>query len=161
MAGEAYMGFLDEAGFLGTRAHLGADLALVLTLIAAVLFTVGWRLAVDHRYDTHRRVMTTAVLLNAAVVLVWMVRSFVLYVWPKLPAGLDQRAYAVNTVHAVIGVIGLVLGVFVVLRGNELVPKALRFSNYKAYMRTSYVLYMVATLAGIAVYVVAYVDHLV
>ena len=155
------MAFLDEAGFLGTKAHFGADLALVLTLIAAVLFTVGWRLAVRRRYDGHRWIMTTAVLLDAVVILAWMVRSFVLYVWPKLPAGLDQRAYAVNTVHAVIGIVGLVLGVFVVLRGNELVPKALRFSNYKAYMRTSYALFMLATLAGVAVYVVAYVDHLV
>jgi len=155
------VGFFDKAGFLGTKAQLGADLALILTLIAAILFTVGWRLAVRRRYDSHRWIMTAAVLLDGAVILTWMVRSFVLYVWPKLPAGLDQRAYAVNTVHAVIGVVGLVLGVFVVLRANELVPQALRFANYKAYMRTSYVLFMLATLTGVAVYVVAYVDHLV
>ena len=154
------MAFFDQAGFLDTKAQLGADISLVLTLIAAVLFTVGWRLAVGQRIEAHRRIMTVAVLLNGAVVLVWMVRSFVLYVWPKLPAGLDQRAYAVNAVHAVIGVVGLVLGVFVMLRGNELVPAALKFSNYKAYMRTSYALYMLATLAGVVVYVVAYVDHL-
>jgi hypothetical protein len=56
-----------------------------------------------------------------------------------------------------VGAIGLVLGTFVVLRGNELVPKALRFSNYKLFMRTSYVLYMLATLLGVIVYVLAFV----
>ena len=53
-----------------------------------------------------------------------MIRSFVLNVLPQIPAKLGQSAYAVATVHAVVGVIGVVLGVFVVLRGNELVPQA-------------------------------------
>ena len=50
-----------------------------------------------------------------------------------------------------------VLGVFIVLRANKLVPKALQFSNYKLFMRTSFVLYMLATLLGVIVYVVVYV----
>ena len=49
------------------------------------------------------------------------------------------------------------LGLFVVLRANELVPQALRFTNYKLFMRTSYALYMLATLMGVIVYVIAYV----
>ena len=53
--------------------------------------------------------------------------------------------------------VGLVLGVFVVLRGNELVPAGLRFTNYKAFMRSSYALYMLGTLMGIFVYIAAYV----
>jgi len=43
--------------------------------------------------------------------------------------------------HGLAGLIGLVLGVFVVLWGNKLVPKGLRFTNYKLFMRTSYALY--------------------
>jgi uncharacterized membrane protein YozB (DUF420 family) len=57
----------------------------------------------------------------------------------------------------VVGAIGLVLGLFVVLRGNELVPKSLRFANYKLFMRASYALYMLATLVGVIVYVIVYV----
>jgi hypothetical protein len=56
-----------------------------------------------------------------------------------------------------VGAIGLVLGVFVVLRGNELVPAGMRFTNYKAFMRTSYALYMLGTLMGVFVYISAYV----
>jgi uncharacterized membrane protein YozB (DUF420 family) len=53
--------------------------------------------------------------------------------------------------------IGLLLGIFVVLRGNQLVPKSLRFKNYKPFMRTSYTLYMAATLLGVIVYFLAFV----
>jgi uncharacterized membrane protein YozB (DUF420 family) len=45
----------------------------------------------------------------------------------------------------------------VVLRANKLVPKRLRFKNYKRFMRTSYALYMLATLLGVVVYLEVYV----
>ena len=56
-----------------------------------------------------------------AVVLVWMIHSLVLYIAPDIPAKLDQPSYAVATVHAAVGVTGFAFGMFVVLRGNELV----------------------------------------
>jgi uncharacterized membrane protein YozB (DUF420 family) len=147
---------LNGAGFLGNNAPFGSDLSLVVMIVAAALFTVGWRLAVRKRFDTHRRVMTTAVLLNLIPVAVWMIRYFTLYTFPELPARLAQTPYAVTTVHAAVGAIGVVLGVFVMLRGNELVPKALRFTNYKAFMRPAYALYMVGTVLGVLVYLVVY-----
>ena len=142
---------------LGVATPLGANVSLVVMLIAAVLFTIGWRLAVRKQYDAHRWVQTVAVCLNASLALAWMVRYFVLYIVPEIPARLDEASYAIPTVHAVVGAIGLVLGVFVALRGNELVPKGLRFTNYKLFMRTSYVLYMLATLLGVIVYIRIYV----
>lgn len=149
-------GLPQGAGLLGTTAPLGADVSLVLTVLAAVLFTIGWRLAVRKRYEAHRWVQTSAVALNAVVVAAWMIRSFVLYVLPVIPAKLDQRSYAVATVHALVGVIGVVLGVFVALCGNEFVPERLRFKNYRLFMRSSYALYLVATLTGAILFVVAY-----
>jgi uncharacterized membrane protein YozB (DUF420 family) len=139
------------------KAPLGAVASLVLIVASATLLTVGWRLAVLRRFEAHRWVQTAAVCLNAAVVLAWMIQSFVLYVVPAIPHRLGQDSYALTTSHAVVGAIGLVLGVFVVLRGNELVPAGLRFTNYKAFMRASYALYMLGTLMGIFVYVSAYV----
>jgi uncharacterized membrane protein YozB (DUF420 family) len=144
-------------GLIGVTTPFGANLSLVVMVVAAVLFTIGWRLAVRKRFEAHRWVQTVAVCLNAALVLGWMVRYFVLYVLPELPARLGQVAYGITTVHAVVGAIGLVLGVFVALRGNDLVPQALRFTNYKAFMRTSYAVYMLATVLGVLVYVNTYV----
>jgi hypothetical protein len=60
-------------------------------------------------------------------------------------------------VHAMLGTAALLFGIFVVLRGNELVPKGLRFNEYKPFMRTAYTLYMLATLLGVIVYIEAFV----
>ena len=133
-----------------------AFVSLVVVLLAAALLTVGWRLAARKRYEAHRWVQTTAACLNAALVLAWMIRSFVGNVWPQLPARLGQTPYAAATAHAVAGAIGVAFGSFVVLRANDLVPARLAFADYKLYMRGSYALYLVATLTGVVLYVVAY-----
>jgi uncharacterized membrane protein YozB (DUF420 family) len=152
----AVSSLLTGAGPVATTAPLGADVSLVLTLFAAVLFTIGWRLAVRGRYEAHRWVQTAAAALNAVVVFSWMIRSLVRNILPGIPAKLGEKTYAVATVHGLVGMIGLVLGVVVVLRGNELVPQRLRFKDYKRFMRVSYALYMLGTLTGAILFVVAY-----
>ncbi len=149
--------FLDQLGFLGTKAPMRSDITLVLILITAILFTIGWRLAVNKKYEAHRWVQTTAATLNAIVVLVAMVNVFIVYIIPGIPGKLLQGSYGATTLHGLVGAIGLVLGVFIVLRANNLVPQSLRFKNYKLFMRTSYIIYMLATLLGVVVYVMAYI----
>jgi uncharacterized membrane protein YozB (DUF420 family) len=151
------MDFYLLPGFLGTRATFGADLALLLILISSTMFTIGWQLAVHKHYDIHRWVQTSAAIINSSAVLVIMVGSFWGFVLPTLPQKIGQTVTQVTTVHAFIGAITFLLGVFVVLRANKLVPKAWRFKNYKLFMRTSYSLYMLTTLIGIAVYLLTYV----
>jgi uncharacterized membrane protein YozB (DUF420 family) len=149
--------FLDQLGFLGTKAPMRSDITLVLILITATLFTIGWRLAVNKKYEVHRWVQTSAVILNAIVVLVAMVNVFIVYIIPGIPGKLFQGSYGATALHGLVGAIGLVLGVFIVLRANNLVPQSLRFKNYKLFMRTSYIIYMLATLLGVVVYVMAYI----
>jgi uncharacterized membrane protein YozB (DUF420 family) len=151
---------LQGAALFGVAVPLGANVSLIAMLVAAVMFTIGWRLAVAKRFEAHRWVQTVAVILNASLVIGWMVRYFLRYVAPEIPARLGDATYAYITAHAVVGAIGLVLGVFVALRGNELVPKSLRFTNYKLFMRTSYAVYMLATLMGVFVYINTYVHRL-
>jgi putative membrane protein len=148
---------LKGPGIFGTKAYLYSDITLILILVSAVLFTIGWRLAVGKRYQAHRWVQTAAVILNALTVLIVMVMSFFTNISPGIPRKLNEAAYVVPTVHAFVGIVTLALGVFVALRGNNLVPKALKFRNYKLFMRTSYALYMLATLGGVIVYIVLYV----
>ena len=143
-----------------TVPRTGAVVALAVTLIAAGLMTVGWRLAARRRYEAHRWVQTTAVALDVGVVAFWMIRSLVSNVLPQIPARLGQRAYAVATLHAVVGAVAIAFGVFVVLRGNELVPQRLRFARYTPYMRGAYALLLLGTLTGVTLYVVAYGFHL-
>src|SRR5512140_3392146 len=153
MSGDFYL----WPGFLGTKATFGPDLALVLIIISSILFTVGWQLAVHKHYEVHRWVQTSAAIINASVVLVVMVGSFVFFTLPEIPANIVRPSVWVALVHAVVGTVAFLLGVLVVLRANKLVPKALRFKNYKLFMRTAYALYMLAAAIGVAVYIVTYV----
>lgn len=148
--------FLNHPGFLNTRATFLSDFSLILILLSAILFTIGWQLIRKKHIEAHRWVQTIAAGINAVVVLGVMIYSFIAHILPGLPGKFFEGSYGVSTVHAFIGFIGLVLGVFVVLRGNNLVPKSLRFKNYKWFMRVSYSLYMLATLIGVAVYIEAY-----
>jgi uncharacterized membrane protein YozB (DUF420 family) len=149
--------FLTTPGFLGTKATLRSDLTLVLILISAILFTVGFILARRKQFKAHRWVQTTAVILTTLVVLISMVTSYIIHILPGIPAKLGQGDYTETTLHAMLGTIGLLYGVFVMLRGHELVPKGLRFNNYKLFMRWAYALYMLATLGGISVYFFVFV----
>src|SRR5450759_211895 len=115
--------FLDQPGFLGTHAPFISDLTLILILLTAILFTIGWQLARHKHFEAHRWVQTTTACLNAVVVLVVMIRSFVVHILPGIPGKLLQGDYAVTTVHALVGATGLLLGIFVVLRANGLVPR--------------------------------------
>jgi uncharacterized membrane protein YozB (DUF420 family) len=151
------MDFLNRPGFLGTHAPFISDLSLVLILLTAVLFTVGVQLARRKQYEIHRWVQTVAVIINSTVVLGIMVNSYLTHILPGIPSKLLEGDYAVTTIHAIVGMVGLLLGIFVVLRGNGLVPTALRFKNYKLFMRTAYALYMLATLLGVIVYVLAFI----
>jgi uncharacterized membrane protein YozB (DUF420 family) len=148
--------YLEGHGFLGTNAGLGADLTLVIVIVAAVLFTVAAIMARRGNLAAHHRLATVAVCLNTVVVLAWMVRSFVVYTIPEIPSGLGQRAYAVTTVHSLVGVIATLFGVFVALSASELLPSALRFADFKRPMRAAYALYMLAAVGGVIAYLTIY-----
>ncbi len=149
--------WLTGPGFLRTGAPLYSDLSLLLILLTAGLFTWGWRLAARREFDSHRWVQTTAATLNTLVVLSVMVASFVRYILPGVPGKLLEGSYGVTTVHALVGAVGVVLGVLVVVRANQRIPKRLPLKNTRQSMRVSYALYMASTLLGVVVYVAAFV----
>jgi uncharacterized membrane protein YozB (DUF420 family) len=150
------VGYLDGAGFITAHASIGADLSLVITVAAAILLTVGVVLAKSKRYKAHRWVQTAAVCLNAVPVIFWMIRSFWLYVRPGLPGNLSKTVDAVTSVHALVGLIGVVIGMVIMIRANQLMARGESLSRYKNFMRIAYVVYLVATALGIWVYIALY-----
>jgi uncharacterized membrane protein YozB (DUF420 family) len=148
--------YLGGRGFLGTRGTIGADLALVVMLVAFALLTTGVVLALTRRYTAHRWVQTTAVCLNAIPVVFWMVRAYWLYVRPGLPGNLSRPVVALTTVHAVAGLVGVALGLFVMIRANQLTARGESVGRYKNWMRAAYVVYLLATVLGVWVYVRVY-----
>ncbi|HEY3231575.1 MAG TPA: DUF420 domain-containing protein, partial [Roseiflexaceae bacterium] len=144
-------------GFLGTNANVLQDISLVLGILVALTLTVGMIMAVRKRYDVHRWIQTTAVTINVLQVLTIMIASFLKSAAPGIPQKLNETYYQAATIHASLGLITLLFGTFVMLRGNELMPRALKFNNYKLFMRTAYSLYMAITLLGVWVYVTWYI----
>jgi uncharacterized membrane protein YozB (DUF420 family) len=148
--------YLDGAGFIISRSSMGADLSLVISIAAFVMLTVGVVLAKSKRYDAHRWVQTAAVVLNAVPVIFWMVRSFRLFILPDLPGNLSKSVDAITTVHAVAGLIGMVIGLFVMIRANQLEARGQSLSRYKNLMRVAYVVYLLATALGVWTYIAIY-----
>ncbi len=134
------------------------DISLILGILVALTLTVGALMAVRKRYDIHRWIQTTAVSINVVQVLTIMIASFFKSAAPGIPQKLGETYYYAALIHALLGLCTLVFGTFVMLRGNNLVPRALRFNNYKLFMRSAYGLYMLITLLGIWVYTAWYLN---
>ncbi len=149
-------GYLDGSGFITAKSSMGADLSVIISIAAFVMLTVGVVLAKSKRYDAHRWVQTAAVVLNAVPVIFWMIRSFRLFILPDLPGNLSESVNALTTVHAVAGLIGMVIGLFVMIRANQLEAEGQSLSRYKNLMRVAYVVYLLATALGVWVYVAIY-----
>ncbi len=150
-------GLLHADGFLGTNANFAADMTLLLSVLVAVLFTIGFALARRGKYDTHKWVQTSGAVVNVILVLWLMLLPYRDFVVRDSGGPRPLVFYTVTTIHAVVGFFAFVFGNFVVLRGHNLVPKPLRFKRYKPYMRAAYVLYVSTTLLGVWVYVTWFV----
>lgn len=145
-------------GFLGTNGNFLADFGLIVVIACSVLFTAGAYLALRGKYEAHKWVQTTGVVLNLALVLWLMVGPFIGEVVLDYGAeGYPAGFYWVPMVHAFFGICAVLFGVFVTLRGHGLMIPALKFNNYKPYMRVAYALYIITTLLGVGVYLMWFV----
>ena len=97
-------------------------------------------------------------MLNLIVIRQVMLPTFRSQVAPKIPARLARTYYAVATVHATMGFIAELLGVYIILvAGTRILPERLRFVLYKRWMRTELVIWWLALLLGIITYVRWYI----
>lgn len=151
--------FIHRPGFLGTGANLATDFAMVVMVLIALAFTVGFWLARRGRYQAHKWVQTGAGLTALSLVLWLMLLPYRDFVVPGLPAALPEPFYWVTSLHALLGAVALPFGLFVILRGHNLVPDRLKFNNYKLFMRWAYGLFLATILIGLGVYLVWFVTN--
>jgi hypothetical protein len=149
--------FFHAPGFLGTDANFAADATLIIMLTTAIIFSVGFYLARKHKYESHKWVQTIGAGLNLVMVLWMMILPFRDFVIRDQGGPREGFFYGVTAIHAIAGLSATIFGLFVVLRGHKLMPKWLRFNNYKPYMRIAYGLYIGATLFGVGVYLAWFV----
>jgi len=149
---------LHAPGFLGTNGNFAADATLVIMLATAAVFSIGFYLARNENITGHKWFQTAGALLNLIMVLWLMVLPFRDFVVRDIGGPREGIFYIVTSIHAFMGALATIIGLYVMLRGHGLMPKLLKFRNYKPWMRAAYGLYLVTTGVGVFVYIVWFVN---
>src|SRR6266705_7065006 len=145
-------------GFLGTGATFGADFNLVVQLIMGTALLAGAHLAKQKRYKAHAICQTTVLLLNLLMIGLVMWPSFRRQVNPRLLKLPHKAYYAAPMIHAALGITAELLGLYIVLvAGTNVLPAWLRFTNWKRWMRTEFVLWLAVVISGIGTYYTWYI----
>lgn len=142
-------------GLFGTGAGLKADVNLLVQLLMGAALLAGMVLARRRRYRAHAICQGGVMLLNLVMIASVMLPSFRDGVLPGLPREFGKPYYYVATLHASLGTIAQLLGLYIVLRaGTDWLPERLRFQNYKLWMRTELALWWAVIVLGVATYYV-------
>jgi len=120
-----------------------------------IALLIGMVLARRRYYRAHAICQGSVVVLNLVMIGFIMLPPFWRDVVPGLPARIGNSYYFVPTLHAILGGIAQLLGLYIVLRaGTNLLPRPLCFQNYKLWMQTQLALWWAVILLGVATYYV-------
>ena len=133
----------------GTRTAADINLVAQLLLLAGLL--AGFILARRKCFAQHANVQTAMVLLNLALILLFMVPSFYGYIIAG--QSVSGRVAQLMIGHGVLGIIAEVVALYLILRmRTTLIPKQFRLGNIKFAMRATLALWAVLVLLGIGIY---------
>ena len=142
---------------LTINAPVAANLNLAAQLLMGSALVVGMFLARRKLFRAHAVCQSLVVLLNLIPITSYMLPVFRRGVLPTLPGTLGDRFYAVSTIHSALGLVAEVFGLYIILNaGTKLLPQALRFENYKRWMRAELALWWLVIALGVGVYWVWY-----
>ena len=149
---------LPVNGFLGTGAPFAADVNLIVQLAMGGALVAGVILARRKRYRAHGACQTTVLLLNLWMIGFEMWPSFRLQIVPHVPKVLHTAYYTIAAVHAGLGTVAELLGIYIVLvAATKVVPPSLRFTEWKRWMRIELALWLLALTWGVGTYYEWYV----
>lgn len=154
LAPPAETGLLGGEGFLGTNASFRVDLTLVLELLLWVGLIVGIVVQRQNKWKYHDWIATSVVVANLFLIGFVMVGTF-RGISGGIPNDLGQPFVLFPTVHAVLGTIGEVIGLYCLLAGHQILPR--RIGALRYWMWTAFGFWTAAMVLGVATYVVFYV----
>jgi uncharacterized membrane protein YozB (DUF420 family) len=148
---------LTGPGLFGTHAGVLSDITLIIVLIVVGLFTTGFLMARNRNLLAHRRTQLIAFTTILIVALTLMVPSFRAYVLNNEGGQQPGYFYVITILHATLGAIGLLTGIYIVLGAGLLGPNVLPLRFYKPVMRFAFVMFALSAVTGILVYTTWYV----
>lgn len=144
-----------SAGFFGPG-PLIADFNLALQVLLLAGLTFGFFLARRGNITAHQYNQTTWVLLNLVLVVFIMFGSMQ-DAKPESLADFSQARIGVAWLHALIGVLTVAGGLWLVLQMNDIVPKRWHIGWWKTLMRLTLGGYWAVALLGFVIYYVWYI----
>jgi len=150
-------GLAKSPGLFGTKANLFSDLNLIAQIVLVAGLSLGMVLAHRGNITAHQYNQTTWVLFNIVLTIFIMSASYFQNVLPGLLGNLNQAFGLVSTIHAVLGLLAILCGVYLILRMNKLIPKKWRIKNWKRLMRLTLALYILVGVFGLGVYYFWYI----
>jgi len=151
-------GLADSPGFLGTRATFLADLNLIAALLILAGLLVGFAAVRSKNVSAHQYIQTAMVLLFLVLIVFIMEVSFWQNVGPGIPGRIGEASYVMPALHAVIGGLAEVGGLYLILHMNGLMPRALQVRRWKTLMRITLGLFILVAVLGVATYYLWYVS---
>jgi plastocyanin/uncharacterized membrane protein YozB (DUF420 family) len=131
----------------------GPTLNILLQIGMGLALLIGMFLAHVDRYRAHGICQASVVLLNLGAIALFMSPMFRKGALSELPALLGDPYYAVATAHAALGTVAELFALYILLNaGTHLLPRALRFENYRPFMRTALALWWVVIAFGVGTY---------
>ena len=149
---------MQGIGFLGTAAPRAADITLLLELgMGAGLLGGAW-LARAGRFRLHAACQSAVVTFNFILIALMMFPAFHRQVFPKLSGRIGKPFYLIATIHAALGSIVEIAGLYILLAaGTDLLPEKFRMTRYKLWMRSILFAWWIVLLLGLATYARWYV----
>jgi len=147
-------GKADAAGFFGPGTLL-ADVNLTLELLLVAGLSFGMMLARRGNIEAHRVNQTAWVLVNAVLVGLIMIASIRTFKLAHL-SDLANSGNLIIVVHATVGALTLLAGLWLVLQMNDILPARWHIRGWKTLMRATLAGYWAVALLGIATYRVWY-----
>ncbi len=142
-----------KGSFLGGGAPFSADLNLVVQAMMGGTLIVGACLARKGCYKAHAICQTSVLVLNLGMIGLVMWPSFLEQVKPVSVRALHKWYYQAAIIHGVLGTVAEVVGIYIVaVAGTTIIPKCLRFTNWKWWMRAELMLWIVVLLSGVGTY---------
>lgn len=143
-------GKADSGGFIGPGG-LNADINLVVGLLLVFGLTFGSYLARKGSIEAHRINQTIWVLVNAALVACIMVGSILSFNLNSL-SHLANPGIGLTWLHALIGTLTVVAGLWLVLQMNDILPQRFHITWWKNLMRLTVAGYWAVAVLGFATY---------
>ncbi len=142
-------------GILGTNAHLGADVNLILQIIMFLILIIGLIYKQKRKFKIHGGLMAIAVILHVLTFLIVMgppfYESFNYYITET-----SDPSVQTTLTHAVPGAIAMILGIILVGAWVIRPSNVARCSRLKRLMDVTLLLWLVSLIFGIATYFVFY-----